>query len=316
VEISFAWQELGPERLIGSGTIEEGQIKAEITVQMPLDAPYGPYHANTAYVGPCGSARTSPSVGTPQAELAMTLVAPPNRNNPALGDPEIAMSLSRKQFLDAKIAEVDELRSAVSVRLAKGTADTVQLRDFLYGVTYKGIQELDEAESGFQKITETSPAFFADLRMQYQQVLLAVRSPQRKSKQRAEVFAGSLVQVRLSIPLPDASNTWPAVATRTWEVLKRTVLAYLHVRDTGRITFNAQLRSSPPGARIRYKKLVDPYFIDYSSPTDVSNAAFELATWDFEFHHVNCRDRPTLRIDPYEDARPNVYVIFHHCRKR
>ena len=102
--------------------------------------------------------------------------------------------------------------------------------------------------------------------------------------------------------------------TAARKVINDNAAAYRYVRNSGRITFDAKITSFPAGAHVRYKKLIDSDYKDYSAPTDIPRVTLELATWDFEFSKDGCTDKPSRRIDPYEDTQPEISVEFRNCK--
>lgn len=100
-----------------------------------------------------------------------------------------------------------------------------------------------------------------------------------------------------------------------WTLIKENMKAYLTVKDTGRATFNARISSYPSGARIYYKQAINDQYLDYSSPTNVANATFDLAHWDFKFTKEGCTDEQLRHIDPYQENDPaDISVEFLHCK--
>lgn len=235
---------------------------------------------------------------------------------------EISLSLTQKQFLETKTSEISVLRSKLHSRLERSSADLPDLRSFLIAVVQDGEKALNitREQYGRQigKTPEEEPAFFADLHAQYEGLLVRLKAPipglgYKVTENRAVLLE---VQLKTRPPAEHLSDTWPPDAIATDKLLSDNAAAYKYVKAAGRVTFSARLTSVPSGARIFYKKLVDSEYRDYSSPTDVSDASFELATWTFKFHKEECSDEPVETIDPYQDSHPNISVEFLHCRGR
>jgi hypothetical protein len=85
----------------------------------------------------------------------------------------------------------------------------------------------------------------------------------------------------------------------------------------GRVTFEIGFTSTPTGARIYYKKMIDDDYKDYPGLTDVQRAEFDLATTDFLFRRDGCKDPVKYRLDPYQGPdNPVLPVVFHNCKRR
>jgi hypothetical protein len=133
----------------------------------------------------------------------------------------------------------------------------------------------------------------------------------------------SVVNVRLvqhnrtnranSVPRSSGTHSPDVVAVR--QVVGDNAAAYRDVKTSGRITFEAQLESTPPGAVVKYKKLIDEDYKDYANPTNITDATLELATWTFKFIKAGCTDQPVKVIDPYQNIHPDVTVYFSNCRR-
>jgi hypothetical protein len=175
-------------------------------------------------------------------------------------------------------------------------------------------------------VKDTSPAFFADFRAQYEALETELGAPIPGVGARIAPLSGAhLVYVGQLVTRAtkgqsdrsgDLGNTSPTIVTAVRKTINDNAAAYKYIKNSGRITFDAMLESYPSDAQIKYKKLIDDTFQDYSGHTKVEKATFELATWIFEFHKDGCTDEPVVRIDPYEDMQPDVYVEFNHCHGR
>jgi hypothetical protein len=233
---------------------------------------------------------------------------------------DLELSLTQKQFLDTKIAQLSALSSKLDSGVQNNSAELPQLRKFLADIVDSAEEDLTETEKQYREQIlnpqEKLPAFFADFRAQYRALRVNLKAPIPGYGRTSTVSSAKLLYAQLKTRPSDErlSSTRSPDIIAVWQTIKDNIAAYLIVKS-GRLTFRAQLSSYPPGARIQYKKMIDDKFVDYSSPTNVPSAAFELATWDFKFHKEECTDEPALHIDPYQESDPaNISVEFLHCK--
>lgn len=306
-------------------TIHAGETSVTLKATPARDLPGGTYQVQRGFLNPCPGYQNNKDFKVPA--ITVTVRALPDSNvYPTSAD--VKLSLTQKQFLDTKIAHLDNLDVELTTKIERNAADIPPLRDFLISIVKSADAQLTTTELQYREQIMKSqgplPAFFADFHLQYQQLLVELRAPipgnaQTDVRQSAMLL---YVQLKKRTPTdqpaspPNFSGTYPpsVIAVRT--TIRDNGSAYKYIRDNGRLTFDVQLSSFPSGARISYKKLIDDQYQDYSSPTDVANASFELATWNFKFHKEGCTDEPVLQIDPYEDSHPRVSVEFRRCRGR
>ena len=299
-----------------SGTVQAGQTAFTIPGDIPKDIPGGDYVSVEATIYPCPGYQLNKRLKLPSTTMSIKAYLD-QIQYPQTADLEL--SLTQRQFLETKAAQLSNLSSQLTTRLEGHAADLPALREYLAGVVQSAEDDLNRTEEQYReqimKPQDKLPAFFADFRAQYQALLISLRAPiPGVAEVRPQLGAKLLyVQLKKRAPSEQLSNTWPSAATAVWNLIRDNISAYKYIKDSGRITFNARITSFPTGARIQYKKLIDDVFQDYSSPTDVSNASFELATWIFKFHKDDCKDEPVLRINPYEDTDPEISVEFMHC---
>ena len=301
------------------GIINSGQTTVTIGGTIPRDVPAGDYESGQGQLNPCPDYQNSINFTVP-AKILNVKAFPNPVHLPNSADLEL--SLTQKQFLDTKVAQLSALSSELDSGVQDNSAELPRLREFLAGIVDSAEMDLTTTERQYRekilKPQEKSPAFFADFHAQYEALRANLRAPiPGYGKASADLGAGLVrAQLRTRTPNEQLSGTRSPDIIAVWQTIKDNIAAYLIVKS-GRITFRAQLTSYPSGARIQYKKTVDDQFEDYSSPTDVSNASFELATWDFRFHKDGCPDDRALHIDPYQESEPvNVSVEFAHCKGR
>jgi hypothetical protein len=299
------------------GNIAKGDTAVLLRVDLPRDLPAGDYKSSSGTLLPCPGYTRQRSFTVPVRTVTVNALPDPNQY-PTTADLEL--SLTQKQFLETKVAQLSDLNSQLNTRLEQNSADLPELRTFLIETVKQAEEALNVTEIQYRKQIMKSqgnpPAFFADFHAQYEALLVSLRAPiPGVANVVAQPKAALLfVQLKKRGPIEQLVNTWPPAALAVWGTIKDNLKAYKYVKDTNRITFSAQLMSYPTGARVSYKKVIDEDYRDYSSPTNVTNASFELATWIFKFHKDGCTDVPALRVDPYEDSQPVVSVEFMHCR--
>lgn len=233
----------------------------------------------------------------------------------------LSLTLSQKQFLDTKIAQLSDLNSQLSTRLEGHAADLPPLREYLAGVVQSAEDALIVTEEQYRqqimKPQDKLPALFADFFAQYQELLIELKAPTpgvplSGSERDAKLL---YVQLKKRAPIEQLSNTWPSIAKTVWGTIKDNIAAYMFIRNNGTDKFTVAITSYPKGASIQVEALIDDNFTDYGH-TDIPKATFELATWTFKFHHPDCMDEPVLRIDPYVDTQPEISAEFMHCKGR
>jgi len=237
------------------------------------------------------------------------------------------LSPTQQQFLDTKAEELDHLDAQLTTKIEGQSSDSVALRDTL-------IQTVEAAEAALNltaqqyrtqilKPNEPLPDFFADFQRQYEVLKIDLRAPIPGTSAMNGMVAQLLyVQLQRRAQKPDVTHsggdlTYPPAAVSVRKTMHDNEAAYKYVAKSGRVTFDARLSSVPTGAYVRYKKLIDNDFKDYSAPTDVPKVTLELATWIFEFRKDGCGEKPIIRrIDPYDDANPDISVEFSQCKQR
>lgn len=309
-----------------SGMTCQGETTVALSAQLPRDLPGGKYHAIRGDLNPCPGYSKTKTFTVPERIVTVTALPDPHQY-PAHADLEL--SVTQKQFFDTKIAQLNNLNIQITTRLEGNRDDNPRNRDFLLSMVQSAQNALDVTEKQYReqimKSKGTSPAFFADFHAQYRDLLTDLNAPIPGTAKADAQNAARMIYAQLELhkrpptevePSGNFSDTLPPAANQVSRVILDNASAYRYVKESGRITFDAELRSVPPGARIIYKKLIDTQFADYSSPTDVPHATFELAWWIFKFHKDGCTDDQVVRVNPYEDTHPIVSVEFSHCRGR
>ncbi len=306
------------------GPIPKGQRKITFDSQIAYDQFPGAYQSTEGSYDPCPGFTLVKSFKVPRRILVLRPFSDPNIY-PAQAS--LVFLPSQKQFLDTKAAQLSSLDSQLTTRLESGSSDGLDLRKFLSGIVRSAAAALDETENQYRsKILKAdcpTPAFFADFRRQYEDLLVDLGAP-IPGTAAWNTLPEHLVYVQLvqrgatkdsSVP-QRRTGTFPPDAIAVKKLIDDNSAAYKYISKTGRITFTARIRSVPNGAQILYKKLIDDAYKDFSGATDIDRVELELATWIFTFRKEGCSDQPTKRIDPYDDTGPDIAVEFTHCRMK
>ena len=303
--------------------LKSGASAVDADVSVPRDVE-GNYESKFLFIYPCEGYSKIDKITLPSNVLHINaLLAAPQPTSA-----ELALSFSVRQFLETRAQQIDLLSERLTTRLENNAVDSALMRSFLTALVKQADSELKVTEVAYRKNVlknqSPSPAFFEDFHKQYLALLaeLGPSSSTASSGPRGQTIGRIIfVQAQLrprqqapSIPLPNNSNgTYPPDAATVREVMLDNAAAYRYVKDVGRTTFNLRIVSYPAGAHIFYKKLVDSEYGSYTGLTNLSDVSLELATWDFRFQKVGCKNEPVFRLDPYRDSNRNVSVEFSRC---
>lgn len=320
----------GNQALDFRGQLEAGKDTATLSFTIPKDY-HGQFHLvpEGSLLFPCeGYSVNKPFTAAP---VTLNVRGIPDPNNYPV-KAEVVLSLTQRQFLDTKVAELNDLSGQIDTRVEQSGNDSVELRTFLTGIVEKAESDLQVTERQYRqellKPTDPLPAFFADFRRQYSALHDELKAPIPGTRANVEQSARLLyVQQPLKRRSPsdtppkgrNLSGTSPAIARATKSTINDNAAAYGVVNSTGkpgRPEFHAQFESLPTGATIYYRQAILTQFNVWSSKTDTSGADFELATFVFKFHKDGCDDEPVRTIDPYSDTHPNISVEFKRCGKK
>lgn len=172
------------------------------------------------------------------------------------------------------------------------------------------IELLDNTESQFHDLGEqqtqskTAQVFFDDLRTSYKTVLDALG--ESGSAHAAPPTALNVAWNSKFIGYGDAhggDNSLAAMAV--FRVLEQNERAYELVADTGSLTFDLEVQSSPEGANVSYRRRGDPYH-DNPKPTDSVIQALPYAIWIVRFQKPGYRDEE-VEHDPFRE--PNHVLM-------
>ena len=300
------------------GNVEAGGRAVTLEGTIPRDMPAGDYQSSQVILFPC-----------PDYELDTNLAVPPRTfsvrafPNPVAqpGKADLELSLTQKQLLDTKIAEISDLENKMNSRLEEGHTDLPELRGFLAETVNSAEDDLAETASQYRKSVlkpgEPLPEFFGDLHAQYQSLLISINSPIPGTA--ASSTEGPLVLAQLKTRPPGGrlADTWPPIAEAVWNALKDHIGAFTFVKEHGTASFTTSIISYPPKANISYRRWIDDEkdYVDYSDQTNVAKATFVLQRLIFKFHLEGCKDE-IKRIDPYQEDATKISVEFVHCKPR
>ncbi len=307
----------GGQAFGASGTIKKGETSSTLKVaDLPFDFPAGVFTSQEGDLSPCPGYTQARTFTVPT--ITVTVKAIPDSNQYPTSA-KILLSFTQKQFLNSKSSELGDLNTKLYTYATQNPANTPQLRRYLAGVVVAAEDALTATEKQYREQMESKgplPAFFADFHAQYQGLrsdLLGEPPIEQPTASAGSVASIVYVQLQKGPSGLRLLDKMPADAIAVHNVIGDNQAAYQLIAANGEAIFHARITSVPTGARIRYKKLIDDEYEDYSKPTDVPDATFELATTLFVFQKDGCKDDGPVRINPYEDTHP-VIVGKLHCK--
>jgi hypothetical protein len=314
-------------QLVANGNIQPNSTSTSLSLTLAKDVDAGNYHLIVVRFLPCPGLSKMRTVTVPRLALSVKAL-PDTTKYPTRAD--LNLTVTQMQFFDTKIKELDDIDHQLTNRIEGHAADTADLRAILTDSVNAADRALTVTEQKYFADVMggkgTPPALFADFHARYHELLTEFKAPIPGAGPgtTAEVASpGHPVLIRAQLkkrPAPaqpeSFSASYPSDVRDTRQAYADNKAAYGYVAANDRVTFDIQFKSIPSGAHISYQKLIDPGFTDYSQPTDVALATFELATYKFKFHSDVCADDQTRIIDPYQDTKPVLSVEFSHCRGR
>ncbi len=203
---------------------------------------------------------------------------------------EVTVDPSRAQLLRLEGIKlqrrISDLKAAV-VELEQSKAGADSLAKLLRSNVRDAVVALQDTERDFEKLSTekeipVSRVFFGDLRISYESVLVQISdSPHR---------AGfTVLPFRLvSQNDQDARPKYPLVAQATFRAFEQNQLAYKVVADSGSLTFDLDVRSTPRGATILYFRRGDKPR-KHQDPTNSIIPSLPLAIWMVRFEKEGYR---------------------------
>lgn len=178
------------------------------------------------------------------------------------------------------------------------------------------VNSLQETGQKFRELSaggstnDASDIFFSDLRTGYDEVLSALNHPQAaRSQLRPFVIPAAFDIADGRVGQGDPKYSLAALAV--FRAFEQNEVAYTLVADTGSLTFDLAVSSSPEGAVVSYKRRGDPYR-SLSSPTNSVIKAIPYAIWIVRFQKPGFKDQE-IEHDPFRE--PNHVVTADLVRK-
>ncbi len=308
-----------PAEIYCGGTGKAGSKQMEVSCRIPFDQGGGIYHLTVFRLlpPPGGSHVRDLNVAIPDFE-----VVPLEDKNVYPKTAVASISLDQKQVLQNGAIKIDTLLDQLNTRVEGNSAETADLKAYLYNVASTGKAELEHTRAQYRQTLpsgKAEPIFFEDFDRQFTSFIEGVGAPKTASLQEQNPQSAHFMLAQLSStetiivhPTPLDGSLGPFVSNLA-QLLANLRDAYHMIIRTGSDTFTISLRSTPPGAAISYRRIGEAYQ-DYSSPTDVDQATFPYAMWTFRFtiNHCDVIKRP----NPYIEQSPNLTVSMLDCVKR
>jgi hypothetical protein len=102
---------------------------------------------------------------------------------------------------------------------------------------------------------------------------------------------------------------YPAIAQSVLRALEQNELAYSIVADSGRLTFDLDVKSVPTGAVISYKRRGDDYRRN-ADPTDATIKALPYAIWVVQFQKTGYQNEEREH-DPFREPNHVLTIELH-----
>jgi hypothetical protein len=293
--------------------LPRGQTKATIEYKVPFDATGGRY-ALQKLVFSTPSTRQIPLTAKPVYfdVIANTGIQLPSSASVVIQPSQI--QLFRTQAL-ALAKRVQELKGSARLLQSKGQgAISAELRKAV-SIELAAIKQTDEAFrslGGDAQLLETARVFFADLSLSYRKTQANLRADMvgpRKARKGSILANGFFA--------PEQSATGDAVSYLSQEALYRAAeqneLAYNLVANTGNLSFDLTIISSPSGAAIKYGRRGDE-LKDHADPTKAILQSLPLAIWRIHFHKEGFQDQER-EFNPFTEHEKLVDVTLQPTRK-
>lgn len=227
---------------------------------------------------------------------------------------QVAISPTQMQLLRREAT-----RLQLQIRQLKSDLSTAPKENSSIDMLRQRVEEqvrlLEETAHKFRELSagaavnNASDTFFSDLRTGYDEVLSGLNHPQA-----ARVNLGPIV-IPAAFGLVDRTGPrdtkYSLAALAVFRAFEQNELAYSLVVDTGSLTFDLAVSSSPEGASVFYKRRGDPYQ-PLSSPTNSVIKAIPYAIWIVRFQKPGFKDQE-IEHDPFRE--PNHLITADLTKK-
>ena len=228
---------------------------------------------------------------------------------------EVAINPTQTQLLRREATRLQLQIQQLKAELSSGPS-VRSGGDILRKRVQEELSSLQETARKFRELSasgttnDASDIFFSDLRVSYDEVLSALNHPQAARSQLRPFLIQAAFSVADGMGAPsDAKYSLAALAV--FRAFEQNELAYTLVADTGALTFDLAVSSSPEGATVSYKRRGDPYQ-PLPSPTNSVIKAIPYAIWIVRFQKPGFKDQE-IEHDPFRE--PNHVVTADLIKK-
>jgi len=234
--------------------------------------------------------------------------------NPGLVFPtsaEVRVNPSQVQLLRREALRVRERFQALTGNLLRFQGDRAKVLAQLRTGANEAIQSVKMTESNFNEFStvkgqsEHAQVFFGDLRDGYEQALRAMEDTNGLQS----LGGWRLLRASVSPQQPSTgqrSMPYTILAAPVRRAFEQNELAYEKVADTGSLTFDLGVASTPTGASVAYRRQGDKYR-SHPDPTNSEIKSLTYAIWIVRFekqgYQVEEREH-----DPFRERNHVVHV--------
>ena len=308
--------------------VKEGLATASAVEQVPVDSAFGDYQIS---VQPVDCIDDQYARGFTVRHHFLTVLPGEGARTKS---PEVSAQFAAfREFLNNQADIFTDLNKNLIFRF--NSTPSAKRRELLITTVETGLKDLDAAQSGYsERLRQRAkiPAFFDDFRNQLISLQQALAASPGSHSQAYERSTPSYVPIRYASAAPSGSpasagafsGALSKLAGNLSSLLKKLAAACKYVGETNRVTYSVSLSSSPPGARVSHKRIVDDdaSYIPVGTPTSEVGAStpteeqIDLARTCFRFVREKCETRIYGMVDPFErDLSKPVAIneVFHRC---
>jgi hypothetical protein len=179
------------------------------------------------------------------------------------------------------------------------------LRQFLIRIAQAADHDLTITEGQYakqiSKSVEPLPPFFAEFHQRYAETITKLRNLPPDMRHTSGPSQPKIVYVQQQlkqrqpaspdVPPHNSTGFPPSIVTEERDTIRDEEGMYTYNRDTGRHTFEIDIRSNPKGARVFYKMKIKDEYMPLPGQTDIQKLTLEMVSWDFKFHLDGCPDQ-------------------------